>query len=174
MTGGEKGGEGAAGGSARTRHRALYRAIPSIALRERLQRLLRAGARQPVRGRAARYRGRRHHPRAPEHDRCRFLVDGACSVYERRPFACRLYGTTPVAPCPRGARPDPAVELPTAKAAALAERFEAGCPPSWHDDRRRAVRTVIERDGSADEQRALAEHGAQLAALRETLGLDER
>lgn len=55
-----------------------------------------------------------------EHDRalaelsCPHLGARGCEVYAERPLICRLFGTTPRLPCPRGARPDkliaPAVE----------------------------------------------------------------
>jgi len=36
---------------------------------------------------------------------CPFVEDGGCSVYEHRPFICRLFGTAPQVPalhCPKG------------------------------------------------------------------------
>lgn len=37
---------------------------------------------------------------------CPFLVDGACSRYQRRPLLCRLFGLTPKMPCPHGCQPE--------------------------------------------------------------------
>ena len=160
--------------SPRARHRALYRAIPSVRC---VLGCSDCCGPVPVSSYEAERLGIPGAVAAPVHPgttRCRFLVDGACSVYARRPFAFRLYGTTPVAPCPRGAGPDPAAVLPTAKAVALTRRFEAGCPPTWRDDRRSAVHAVVERNGSAAERQAQAEHRLHLAALRRTLGVDDR
>lgn len=45
---------------------------------------------------------------------CPHLGPEGCTVYDERPLICRLFGTTPSLPCPRGAKPDtmiaPAVE----------------------------------------------------------------
>lgn len=38
--------------------------------------------------------------------RCPALVDGRCSVYELRPFVCRIYGSSESLPCPFGCEPD--------------------------------------------------------------------
>jgi hypothetical protein len=38
---------------------------------------------------------------------CTALVDGLCSVYERRPSICRLWGVVESIPCPHGCKPDP-------------------------------------------------------------------
>jgi hypothetical protein len=40
---------------------------------------------------------------------CVYLGPRGCDVYEERPLICRLFGTTPSLPCPRGSGP----ELPT-------------------------------------------------------------
>ena len=40
---------------------------------------------------------------------CPFVQDGRCSVYDRRPFMCRLFGAVAREPrllCPHGCRPD--------------------------------------------------------------------
>ena len=37
---------------------------------------------------------------------CQFLENGKCSIYERRPFMCRLYGTVEDLRCPYGKRPE--------------------------------------------------------------------
>jgi hypothetical protein len=37
---------------------------------------------------------------------CPFLKDGACTVYERRPFVCRIWGLTELLHCPHGCQPD--------------------------------------------------------------------
>jgi len=37
---------------------------------------------------------------------CPHLADHGCDVYAERPLICRLFGTTPSLPCPRGRRPD--------------------------------------------------------------------
>lgn len=37
---------------------------------------------------------------------CPHLGPEGCTVYEERPLICRLFGTTPSLPCPRGAKPD--------------------------------------------------------------------
>lgn len=45
---------------------------------------------------------------------CVHLGPHGCEVYDQRPLICRLFGTTPSLPCPRGQGPetptDPAVE----------------------------------------------------------------
>jgi uncharacterized protein len=45
---------------------------------------------------------------------CVHLGPQGCTVYDQRPLICRLFGTTPSLPCPRGQGPeqmiDPAVE----------------------------------------------------------------
>ena len=108
-------------------------------------------------------------PVHPGTARCAFLVDGRCSVYARRPFACRLYGTGPAVPCEHGAGPTPARTVPVPVVITLFERFESACPPTWHEARRRAVREVIERDGSATERAALDDGEKALARNRATL-----
>lgn len=55
-----------------------------------------------------------------EHDaaladwRCVHLGPQGCEVYDQRPLICRLFGTTPSLPCPRGRGPetptDPLIE----------------------------------------------------------------
>lgn len=35
----------------------------------------------------------------PEHAICTHLIDGKCSVYEKRPFICRLYGASELLKC---------------------------------------------------------------------------
>jgi hypothetical protein len=46
---------------------------------------------------------------------CVHLGPNGCEVYDQRPLICRLFGTTPRLPCPRGRGPElpiePAVEL---------------------------------------------------------------
>lgn len=163
-----------AGGSPRTRHRALYREIPTLRCVAGCSDCCGPAPVSPWEAERLGIAGAVTTPVHPGTSRCRFLVGGACSVYVKRPFACRLFGTTPIAPCGRGARPNPAAELSTARAIALTRRFEAGCPSSWHEARRRAVRTVVERDGSPAERHALVEHRTHLADLRRTLELDER
>lgn len=45
---------------------------------------------------------------------CPHLGPAGCMVYDERPLVCRLFGTVPKLPCPKGRRPavmlDPAVE----------------------------------------------------------------
>lgn len=36
---------------------------------------------------------------------CPFIESGRCSIYDRRPLMCRIFGTTPDLLCPRGHRP---------------------------------------------------------------------
>lgn len=36
---------------------------------------------------------------------CPHLGENGCEVYDERPLICRLFGTTPSLPCPRGAGP---------------------------------------------------------------------
>ena len=36
---------------------------------------------------------------------CIHIFDGKCSIYENRPFMCRLYGTTENLKCPHGCQP---------------------------------------------------------------------
>jgi len=37
---------------------------------------------------------------------CVYLGENGCEVYSERPLICRLFGTTPKLPCPRGRRPE--------------------------------------------------------------------
>jgi uncharacterized protein len=41
---------------------------------------------------------------------CPHLGENGCEVYEERPLICRLFGTTPSLPCPRGKRPETMTE----------------------------------------------------------------
>lgn len=41
---------------------------------------------------------------------CVHLGPQGCTVYEERPLICRLFGTTPRLPCPRGRRPDEMID----------------------------------------------------------------
>ncbi len=61
----------------------------------------------------------------PDTGMCGFLIDGRCSVYEDRPFMCRLFGATkdPAIRCPYGARPTR--PLTAAKADKLTRRYRA-------------------------------------------------
>lgn len=57
-------------------------------------------------------------------DDCSFSRPDGCSVYETRPFMCRLFGTVPDEPklrCPHGAKP--ARPLSPRRAAKLTERY---------------------------------------------------
>lgn len=56
-------------------------------------------ARLPRRSRAAR-------DAALEALSCPHLGAQGCTVYDQRPLICRLFGTTPSLPCPRGAKPE--------------------------------------------------------------------
>ncbi|WP_298447080.1 YkgJ family cysteine cluster protein [uncultured Marinobacter sp.] len=44
---------------------------------------------------------------------CVHLGPSGCTVYEERPLICRLFGTTPSMPCPRGRRPETMVDSKT-------------------------------------------------------------
>ena len=62
----------------------------------------------------------------PGQMRCPFARNGACAVYERRPFICRLFGTVPAEPrlcCPHGCRPKRAIK--PIQAADMRERYRA-------------------------------------------------
>ena len=41
---------------------------------------------------------------------CVHLGPNGCTVYEERPLICRLFGTTPNLPCPRGQGPETPIE----------------------------------------------------------------
>ncbi|MBJ9974593.1 YkgJ family cysteine cluster protein [Pseudomonas sp. S75] len=41
---------------------------------------------------------------------CVHLGPQGCTVYEQRPLICRLFGTTPRMPCPRGRGPQTPIE----------------------------------------------------------------
>lgn len=64
-------------------------------------------ARLPVKSAAA-------HAAALAELNCPHLGEHGCEVYLERPLICRLFGTTPQLPCPRGRRPEtpvaPAIE----------------------------------------------------------------
>ncbi len=56
---------------------------------------------------------------------CPFLTPGGCSVYDRRPFMCRIFGATkgePLLACPHGVKADR--PLSAAKAAILMDRYQ--------------------------------------------------
>ncbi len=48
-------------------------------------------------------------PPAPQGESCPYLdlKTKRCTVYERRPLICRLYGMTEELPCPFGCKPTP-------------------------------------------------------------------
>ncbi|MEE9103644.1 YkgJ family cysteine cluster protein [Pseudomonas sp. QE6] len=46
------------------------------------------------------------HDAALAHWNCVHLGPHGCEVYEERPLICRLFGTTPSLPCPRGRGPE--------------------------------------------------------------------
>lgn len=150
-------------GAERTRHRALYRVIPSMPCPSDCSRCCGPAPLSPWEAARLGVPGAVVTPTHPGTATCAFLENGRCSVYARRPFACRLYGTTAVAPCERGVRPDPAVEIPIVRAVELVKRFELGCPPDWHERRRRAARSVIAAHGSP---KALASLDACQAPVR--------
>lgn len=41
---------------------------------------------------------------------CVYLGANGCEVYAQRPLICRLFGTTPSLPCPRGRGPEQPIE----------------------------------------------------------------
>lgn len=41
---------------------------------------------------------------------CVHLGPQGCTVYDQRPLICRLFGTTPRLPCPRGQGPETSIE----------------------------------------------------------------
>jgi hypothetical protein len=59
---------------------------------------------------------------AAEHDaalaeyNCVHLGPQGCTVYDQRPLICRLFGTTPSLPCPRGQGPEQMIEPAVEKA----------------------------------------------------------
>jgi uncharacterized protein len=44
---------------------------------------------------------------------CPYVIanGGGCAIYDNRPFLCRLFGTVPGMPCPRGAGPEKMLSL---------------------------------------------------------------
>ncbi|MFZ3152793.1 YkgJ family cysteine cluster protein [Pseudomonas sp.] len=46
---------------------------------------------------------------------CVHLGPQGCTVYDQRPLICRLFGTTPSLPCPRGQAPEQMIEAAVAK-----------------------------------------------------------
>lgn len=44
--------------------------------------------------------------RESEEERCPYLGAGGCEIYEQRPMMCRLLGSNPDWPCPRGRGPE--------------------------------------------------------------------
>jgi len=42
--------------------------------------------------------------------RCVHLGPQGCEVYDQRPLICRLFGTTPSLPCPRGRGPETPID----------------------------------------------------------------
>jgi Fe-S-cluster containining protein len=58
--------------------------------------------------------------------RCAFVTEAGCSIYDKRPAVCRLFGTLPEDPrmrCPHGCKP--ARPLTRAKAAGIMTRVMA-------------------------------------------------
>ncbi|HSX89493.1 MAG TPA: YkgJ family cysteine cluster protein [Pseudomonas sp.] len=60
-------------------------------------------ARLPVKSDAA-------HEAALAEFNCVHLGPQGCEVYDQRPLICRLFGTTPRLPCPRGRGPEQMIE----------------------------------------------------------------
>jgi uncharacterized protein len=60
-------------------------------------------ARLPVKSDAA-------HEAALAEFNCVHLGPQGCEVYDQRPLICRLFGTTPNLPCPRGRGPEQMIE----------------------------------------------------------------
>ncbi len=56
---------------------------------------------------------------------CPMLKDGACTVYEQRPFICRVWGLTKKTACPHGCVPER--WLSDDEAFALARKVQAIC-----------------------------------------------
>ncbi|MCY1291546.1 hypothetical protein D9M68_632500 [compost metagenome] len=50
------------------------------------------------------------HDAALAHWNCVHLGPQGCEVYDQRPLICRLFGTTPSLPCPRGRGPETPTE----------------------------------------------------------------
>jgi len=50
------------------------------------------------------------HEAALDDFRCVHLSSDGCSVYAERPLICRLFGTTPHMPCPKGRRPESMID----------------------------------------------------------------
>ena len=119
-------------------------------------------------------RTRRSPPTHPGTTVCVFLREGACSVYARRPFACRLYGTTPAVPCEAGASPPAGKAVTIWRATELLSRFERECPPEWHARRRKASREVLLAHGSAAELAAHDRFQSDIREARQALGVPER
>jgi hypothetical protein len=46
---------------------------------------------------------------------CVHLGPQGCQVYDQRPLICRLFGTTPSLPCPRGQGPEQPIEAAVEK-----------------------------------------------------------
>ena len=150
-------------GAERRRHRALYRAIPSMRCPSDCSRCCGPAPLSPWEATRLGIPGAVVTPTHPGTATCVFLAHGRCTVYARRPFSCRLYGTTAVAPCERGVRLAPAVEISVVRAVELVKRFEQGCPPDWHERRRVAARKVIAAHGTPA---ALASLDAAQGAVR--------
>ena len=161
--------------STRDRHRALYREIPAMRCIEGCHRCCGAAPVSPWEAqRLGLAEGAVLTPTHPGTTVCAFLIDGKCSVYTRRPFACRLYGTTPAVPCEAGAAPPPTKAVSIVRAAELLGRFECECPPKWHERRRSASRDVLLAHGTPDELAAHDDFQTGLRDARERLGIPER
>ena len=165
----------APGRTERDRHRALYREIPAMRCVEGCHRCCGAA---PVSPWEARRLGLAADavltPTHPGTTVCAFLVDGMCSVYARRPFACRLYGTTPAVPCEAGASPPAAKAVSIVRAADPLSRFERECPSRWHERRRKASRGVLCAHGTSAELVAHDRFQAEMHEARERFGVPER
>lgn len=91
----------------RAEHRELYRSIPSFVCKEGCSDCCGPVPVTPWEAQRLGIAGQMVTPFDPKTLKCGFLQDGKCSVYDRRPFLCRLFGTVdnPRMACPHGCKP---------------------------------------------------------------------
>lgn len=77
---------------------------------------------------------------------CPYSSAGYCSIYDHRPFICRLFGTAPEEPhlrCPHGKQP--IVPLPPSQARALTDQYTTLMDDTHHGPHRETVTNILKR-----------------------------
>ena len=134
----------------RARHRRLYRALPEMECEPGCSTCCGPAPLSPWEAARLGVPGAATTPVRPGTATCAFLEHGRCSVYDKRPWACRAYGTGELMPCPRGRAPA-AGRLPLKALVRMAKEFRSGCPPEWDEARRRSAHAAVAGGGTLEE-----------------------